>query len=101
MSTTLNDLAMELVGTEASPFFVTLVHDMEFDGAPSTIAAFTTIEDAVSFAEAIFPNANEAIVIEGPSGIYLELTQGKRVSFMPAGKIAITTALGKAVITAN
>lgn len=101
MNTTLNDLARDLVGTEASPFFVTLVNEMEFDGAPSTLAAFTTIDDAASFAEGMFLNANEMLVVEGPSGVYLELTQGTRVSFMSAGKMAITTPHGKAVVTAN
>lgn len=101
MSTTLNELARELVGTDASPFFVTLCNEMEFDSSPTTIAAFSTIEDATSFAEGVFLNANEALIVEGKQGVYLELTQGTRVSFMDSGKMAITTPMGKAVLTAN
>jgi len=101
MENTLNELARDLVGTRKSPFFVTLVNDVEFDGSPSTIAAFSSIEDAANFAEGLYLNANEMVAVEGPGGIYLELTQGSRISFMESGKLAITTQFGKAVVTAN
>jgi hypothetical protein len=72
MNTTLNDLAMETVGLPTSLFFVTIVSDTEFDGAPATIAAFVSLMDAAKFAAIIRPNANETIIVEGPDGIYLD-----------------------------
>lgn len=72
MNTTLNDLAMETVGLPTSLFFVTIVTDTEFDGAPSTIAAFVSLMDAAKFASSLRANANETIIVEGPDGIYLD-----------------------------
>lgn len=71
MNTALNELAMETVGLPTSLFFVTIVSDTEFDGAPSTIAAFVSLMDAAKFAATIRANANETIIVEGPDGIYL------------------------------
>ena len=75
MNTTLNDLAMETVGLPTSLFFVTIVSDTEFDGAPSTIAAFVSFLDAAKFAAIIRPNANETVFVEGPEGIYLDSSE--------------------------
>lgn len=72
MNTTLNDLAMETVGLPTSLFFVTVITDTEFDGAPATIAAFVSLMDAAKFASGLRANANETIVVEGPDGIYLD-----------------------------
>lgn len=101
MSTRLNEMARDLVGTESSPFFVIICDDLEFDGAQTTIAAFTSIEDASGFAEGLHLNANELLIIEGPSGTYLELTQSSRATHMESGRLAISTPFGKAVVTTN
>lgn len=101
MTETLNELARKLIGTKGSPFFVTMLNEMEFDSSPVTVAAFMSIDDATDFANGIILNAHEALIVEGPEGVYLELTQGSRTSFMGSGKLAITTPFGKTVLTAN
>lgn len=65
----LNGLAQDLVGTKESPYFVTLLSELEFDGAPTTIAAFLTIEDAEAFLSTLRPTSVERFIIEGPDGV--------------------------------
>jgi hypothetical protein len=77
----LNDLAYKLVGTDDSPYFVTLINELEFDGSPLTVAAFCSITDAVKFVETFQTNANETLIIEGPMGIYFDSREDKVQSF--------------------
>jgi hypothetical protein len=81
MNTTLNDLARDQVGTEGSLFFVTLLDQMEFDGAPTTIAAFADESDARKFYMLMLMDATRSqcdLLLEGPSGI-IETTQTEGV----------------------
>lgn len=72
MNTTLNDLAMETVGLPTSPFFVTL---MTNTGDAFTIAAFTSLMDAVAFSSMLRPSENESLIVEGPQGIYIDTAE--------------------------
>lgn len=73
--TALSQLAMEKVGLEDSPFFVTLLTSTEFDGGAFTLAAFVSLMDAVTFASMLRLNANESLVVEGPQGIYIDTSE--------------------------
>jgi len=73
--TALSQLAMEKVGLEDSPFFVTLLTTTEFDGGAFTIAAFASLMDAVSFASMLRLNANEYLIVEGPQGVYIDTSE--------------------------
>lgn len=73
--TALSQLAMDKVGLEDSPFFVTLLTNTEFDGGAFTIAAFASLMDAVTFASMLRLNANESLVVEGPQGIYVDTAE--------------------------
>ena len=75
MTDTLSKLAMDKVGTESSPFFVTLLTNTEFDGAAFTLAAFASLMDAVAFASMLRLNANESLIVEGPQGIYVDTSE--------------------------
>lgn len=73
--TALSQLAMEKVGLEDSPFFVTLLTSTEFDGGAFTLAAFASLMDAVTFASLLRLNANESLIVEGPQGIYIDTAE--------------------------
>lgn len=73
--TALSQLAMEKVGLEDSPFFVTLLTSTEFDEGTFTIAAFASLMDAVAFASMLRLNANESLVVEGPQGVYIDTSE--------------------------
>lgn len=76
MNTTLNELAMQTVGLPTSLYFVTVITETEFDGAPATIAAFVSLMDAAKFASGLKANANEIVIVEGPEGVYFDSVQG-------------------------
>lgn len=101
MMQTMNDLATALVGTKESPFFVTILSDMEFDRAPTTVAAFTALEDAEAFAELMRQDGSDGVIVEGPQGVYLELTRDTRLSFINPGKVSISTPEGKETFTTH
>jgi hypothetical protein len=101
MTRTMNDLATALVGTEASPFFVTILTNTEFDQDPTTVAAFTTLEDAEAFAELMRQDGSDGVLVEGPQGTYLELTRDSRLSFITPGKVSISTPEGKETFTTH
>jgi hypothetical protein len=88
MTQELNEMAMRTVGTESSPFFVTLLTNTEFDGAAFTVAAFVSLIDAVRFASTMRTNANESLVIEGPQGVYIDTSERGIPSFVDEGFIA-------------
>lgn len=73
----LDELAMNHVGLQGSPFFVTLV-DKDIQGctkqiSTKTIAAFLSLADAEAYAESFSLRRDEVLIVEGEGGIYREI----------------------------